>query len=490
MRLDLPIVCMLVISCGNSQATAKAGDSQRDDQQTEALTAVPAFPGAEGHGAYSRGGRGGRVIEVTNLLDRGPGSLRAALESPGPRIVVFRINGIIELKDAIRIKHPFLTVAGQTAPGSGITITGVDNPLIRIRKGAHDIVIRHLRLRNGSGVADGDGHDCLVIESGSNILIDHVSFSWSTDENVSIWRKLDDDPVENVTIQRSIIAEGLAGHSTGLIIGGQVTTDERGQLVESWKEIRDITVHHNLFVHNGHRNPRITSIGTQFINNVIYNWKLRIGSTTSGAVVDITNNYAKAGPMSKVNSRFFHQSKGPPGVKAPDYEPSILIEGNIVSPGFPDPAADNWVLFGLDYSDRPVPLRFRRVVELPPARMPVSRETAVDAYESVLLDVGANARLDCDGGWIANQDEVDARYIADVREDRGPRQPIKSAMDAGGHAAVVPGSPCADHDEDGMPDEWEERFGLNPSDPSDGALDADRDGYTNVEEYLNGTSPR
>ena len=258
----------------------------------------PAFPGAQGHGAAALGGRGGRVIAVTHLGDAGPGSLRAALEASGPRIVVFRVGGTIALDSVIRVREPYLTIAGQTAPGGGILIRGAgDDPLIRLERGVHDVVIRYLRLRNGTGVADGGGTDNLTIRSGHDIIIDHVSMSWATDENAGFYRKEDNPPLERVTIQRSIMSEGLAGHSNGLIVSGTDDRSDPENVIEAWRQVRDITIHHNLFAHNTHRNPRVTTAATTAVNNVVYNWRTRIGSTTRGAVFDYVNNFSKVGPM-------------------------------------------------------------------------------------------------------------------------------------------------------------------------------------------------
>ena len=263
---------------------------------------IPAFPGAEGFGAISKGGRGGQVLEVTTLADSGPGSLRAALEADGPRMVVFRVAGIIELEDAIHIQHPYLTVAGQTAPGGGILLKGRDNTLLRLRKGVHDVVIRYLRLRNGSGKADGSGYDNLMITGAHNVVMDHVSMSWSTDENASMHRKATYEPIYNITVQRSIMAEGLAGHSNGMLVAGDADYSNPNQIVEAWRGVSNLSIHHNLFAHNTHRNPRVKSGGAQVINNVIYNWKHRIGMTTRGSVIDMINNFCQGWPHVESNT--------------------------------------------------------------------------------------------------------------------------------------------------------------------------------------------
>ena len=275
------------------------------------LCPIPSFPGAEGYGAISVGGRGGRVIEVTNLNNSGPGSLRAAIEAEGPRIVVFRVAGNIQLDGELRIWNSYLTIAGQTAPGSGITIKGYGDNALRIynkdNNGVHDVVIRYLHLRHGQ--VDGS-NDNLTIHGGHNIIIDHVSMSWSTDENVGVWSEMDRPRIYNTTFQRSIMAEGLAGHSNGMHVSGEKDYSLENP-VEAWRRIYDLTIHDNLFIHNTHRNPRVISAGTQVVNNVVYNWKYRIGETMSGSVIDYINNYYKAGPMSNLDRLLLHEEISP-----------------------------------------------------------------------------------------------------------------------------------------------------------------------------------
>lgn len=458
--------------------------------QTITTPLVPAFPGAEGYGAQAIGGRGGRVIEVTNLNNDGPGSLREAAEAEGPRTVVFRVAGIIELNDAIRIRDPYLTIAGQTAPGGGITIKSSGSHIFNL-KNTHDVVIRYLRLRNGSG-GYGD-YDNLNIDDSHDVIADHLSMSWSSDENVGIWRaSLDQPPIYNVTIQRSMMAEGLADHSNGMHISGYKDYSDPDNPIEAWRGIQDLTIHHNLFIHNTDRNPRVATIGTQVINNVVYNWGSRLGSTLTGSVIDYINNYYKGGPMSNLERILLHEDCNPvqPDWPCPFPDPSIYISGNLVMPTHPDPSADNWVLLKYNWRYTPLPDHFRRLTPLPQAPIPVTLQPASTAYASVLADVGANARLDCSGNWVSNVDPVDVRLLTDLQNNTGPDGPISDPEAVGGYPVIDPGTPCPDSDHDGMPDVWEDRYGFNSNDPGDGPVDADQDMYTNVEEYLNGTDPQ
>jgi pectate lyase len=453
---------------------------------------LPAFPGAEGWGAVSVGGRGGKVIEVTTLADAVPapaGSLRACAEASGPRTCVFRVGGTIELSGVFRIDNPYLTIAGQTAPGGGILIKGFSG--IRIQ--AHDVIIRYLRFRLLGTGSPASGQVNIGISTGAyNVIVDHCSTSWSLDENMQIW-KHESPPlpdITNITVQRCLIAEGLAGHNTGLLIGGT----DRAVLGDHLK-VHEISAHHNLFVHNYDRNPRVSSAGTQVINNVVYNWGSRVGVSARDNTVDVINNYWKPGLMSG-NDIYIHESTNvSTGWVYPD--PSIYIAGNIVEGSFKDPSSDNWVLIPRDVTSRndpggPLPIKFRRYTRLPQAPFPIAIQSATDAYTSVLADAGANARLDCQGNWVPNSDAVDKRLIADVKNGTGPNGTgpgglgVASPQAAGGFPNIASGTACSDTDHDGMPDEWEGIHGFSSTDGSDGSKDADGDGYTNVEEYLNG----
>lgn len=462
----------------------------------QALSATPAFPGAEGHGAVSVGGRGGKVIEVTNLNDSGLGSLRAAIEQKGPRIVVFRVGGTINLQSKLRIRNPYITIAGQTAPGGGILLRskpGYATKMMQIDKEAHDVIIRYLRFRTGSGVPDGNGVDNLTINGGYNIILDRISVSWSTDENISLYRQTSDTPISNVTIQNSIIAEGLAGHSCGLIIGGHEA---------EWKKISEISIHRNLFSSNSHRNPRIAGFKVQVANNVLYNWKARMSEFLRGATYDYVNNYGKVGPMRyetlkgsidylKNNLLLYYHVDSATSQLFPN--PSIYTAGNIVVPGIlTNASADNWQFWKMADSKptyQGLPLNFRRLSPLSPPQVPVKLQSAYDAYNTVIADVGANARLDENGKWIPNLDTVDKRIIADVKNGTGPKQEVANPSQVGGWPLIANGTPYADSDRDGMPDSWERLYNLNPNNLADGNKDNDSDGYTNVEEFLNGTNP-
>ena len=276
------------------------------------------FPGAEGFGAKTVGGRYGKVIEVTNLNDSGPGSLREAIDAPDPRIVVFRVAGTIELKSRLDITNPYITIAGQTAPGGGITLknhpSNVDGTLI---VETHDVIIRYIRSRPGAPSSKSDNGDAIEINGSEayNVIVDHCSFSWAIDEVVSTWYDTHD-----ITIQWSIISEGLycsqhekGCHSMGLLVGSEGA--------------KNISVHHNLLSSNHERNPLVETGGlVDVVNNVIYNaWGTpALVSDAYGKVsANFVANYMKFGPDSDAGKYFLSVEV------INEDEPGIYVEGNI-----------------------------------------------------------------------------------------------------------------------------------------------------------------
>lgn len=448
---------------------------------------IPAFPGAWGGGMFTTGGRGGEVLEVTNLNDSGAGSLRAALEAEGPRIVVFRVAGIIRLESNLNINHPDITVAGQTAPGDGICIA---NASLNIN--TENVILRHLRVRRGDPHG-GQGSDNIGGNPVRNIVIDHCSASWGMDENLSLYRYMKPMgdgteiklPVENLTIQWCISSEALnaKNHAFGGTWGG-----------------RDSSFHHNLFACNTARNPSIGMSGEfDFRNNVIFNWSHRTmdgGDETS--LINVINNYYKPGPatndnMRDVIARIEQRSSYSPGSrwKDGDWFPATpkrpgkwYVAGNYFE-GAPEVTANNWL--GMTNSDRQRgdELEFYARVNTPFEAWPVFLQSASEAYESVLAKSGAT---------LPKRDAVDERVTDSVRTLRFSTKDgiIVDPAQVGGYPeySYDPDSVPTDFDKDGMPDKWEEAHGFDPHDASDGSADADGDRYTNVEEYLNGTNPR
>jgi len=402
---------------------------------------APAFPGAQGFGAQTPGGRGGAVVFVHNLNDAGPGSLRAALETKGPRIVLFRVAGIIDLQSPLTVTEPFLTIAGQSAPGGGICLRGAD-----LRIETHDVIVRHLRVRTGDiGARERDG---LAIGGESrNVIIDHCSVSWAIDENLS-----PSGAIADITVQWSMIAEGLnrSVHHKGAHGYGTLA-----------RAVGGVTFHHNLWAHNQGRNPRLgDNYGKppfpvfDVRNNVIYNGG---GSNVVGdeLTVNYVGNYFKPGPDTRLRNGIFG-----PTDKA---KPRFFVRNNVIE-GMPDLTADARRLFA----------RAIEMLSAPAAAPPIEEQTAQQAYEAVLARAGAT---------LPKRDTVDKRIVEDVRSGGGAV--IDSQWEVGGWPVYEQARPARDTDRDGMPDDWEVAHKLNPRSAADGPKDRDGDGYTNIEEYLN-----
>lgn len=413
-----------------------------------------AFPGAEGYGTETPGGRGGRVCQVTNLNDSGPGSLRACVESSGPRTVIFRTGGTINLQDRLTVTEPFLTIAGQTAPGDGITLrmapgSSTDKGTMQVE--THDVVIRYLRFRPGDNGYGDDSHDALQIYKAGvyNVVVDHSSFSWAIDENVNTY-----DESHDITVSNSIISEALSNsthpqgeHSKGMLAGGV--------------NAHDISIHHNLFASNVDRNPQISGVSVADIrNNVIYNY----GNGSGGGVTLISSskgepdvnwigNYYKPGPDSDPSRAEFATYNGSTGATHEWYG-----EGN-----------RRWTPSGDQDARVASGAVGRRSTPFPaPA---VTTTSAAQAYTDVLAGAGASLV----------RDAVDERIVAEVRNGTGS---IKDTA-AGLYPSLATGTPPADSDGDGMPDAFEAGHGSDPGAP-DANGDADGDGYTNIEDWFNG----
>jgi hypothetical protein len=426
-----------------------------------------AFPGAEGYGRFARGGRGGRVVEVTNLNDSGPGSLREAVEAQGPRTVVFRVGGTIELKSRLTVRNPYLTIAGQTAPGDGICVKNYSFGCL----GAHDVIIRHVRNRVGD--ESGDTLDGMGLASSDHSIIDHCSISWTIDEGFS------SRGAKNITFQRNIIAEALNHANHKKYIG---TGKGHGFAASISGGIGSF--HHNLLAHNAGRNWSLAGGLNQsgelagrldIRNNVVFNWNHR---TTDGGCreLNFVNNFYIPGPATRV----FTLQKPDNGDAARGMR--LHMTGNQIE-GKPDVAADNWSAAVIENgwvekvkSDAPLFEPF------------VTTHSVPEAYASVVADVGVN---------IPRSDSVDARVIADVKARRAQFAGSKTGLpgiidgqrDAGGFPTYGTGAAPADGDHDGMPDAWERANGLDPADPADGNKHRGDGGYTHLEHYLNGIRP-
>ncbi len=334
---------------------------------------------------------------------------------------------------------------------------------------------------------------CLVggaPQTAHDIIIDHISASGGTDDIIDVWwndasaKFPGPDPdLRRITFQNSLIAEAIAGHPTGMLIGGHSDLSANPPIIGS-ELIHHVSVHNNYFVHNGHRNPLMKSRNSEVINNVVYNWGGRIGGTGYSAEVDWINNYWKQGPMSGTRALVFQWMKN--CISFP--LSSNYIAGNIMpSKGVTSASQDNWFLFETNHSScgdkgNPVPETNRRFTPLSPAPIPVTIQAmSLSMVDSVLADVGANKRLNSDGSFTNIRDSADQKFIDDFYAGTGPSAPPEAPT----MPSIKSGIPYADSDHDGMADNWETIHGFNPN-IKDGSGDADGDGYTNLEEYLNG----
>lgn len=464
---------------------------------------IPAFPGAWGGGMYSFGGRGGKVIVVTNLNDSGPGSFREACEQGGPRIVVFNVAGLIRIQAPLSIRAPYITIAGNTAPGDGVCIAGNT-----VQLDTHDVVVRHMRFRRGKTEA-ADRDDSFGGNPVGNIMIDHVSASWSLDENISMYRHMyrppgsDKDlklPTVNVTIQNSISSESLNiyHHAFGSTIGGL-----------------NSTFHHNLWACNTGRNPSVGMYGDfTFVNNVLFNYRHRtVDGGDHMSLYNIINNYLKPGPGTPDTAIAYRllKTESERSRTVVDNFGKAYVAGNVVA-GHERITKDNWD-GGVQPDVRSNSLKtvLARVrVNEPFKHAPLKIQSATEAYHYVLANAGAT---------LPRRDAVDERIIAEVRTGvipsiqiaRGSQEKAKfygyaqrftdelaeqvkqgfitDPSEVGGWPDYA-GTPYKDSDADGLPDDWESTHGLNPKDASDATHDLNGDGYTNIEDFINGMDPR
>lgn len=465
------------------------------------MAQTPAFPGAEGFGRYTTGGRGGAVYHVTSLADDGSeGTFRWACQKSGARTIVFDVSGTIYLTSQLKLNKGDVTIAGQTAPGDGVCIA--DYPFVI---SANNVIIRYVRFRLGNrNVAEHEG-DGLGGMDKKNIIIDHCSVSWSIDECLSVYG------CHDFTVQWCIAAQSLvnSGHSKGDHgYGG------------NWGG-SGASYHHNLIAHNTSRTPRLgPRPGTQtdermdMRNNVIYNWAGEGCYGGEGMNVNIVNNYYKPGPATLTVNSTKQKRIASIGIRTSEYTEhdtsspnswdkmwhvwgKFYVDGN-VNTKYEDVTNDNWT-YGIynqvtnSKVDNTFTQETKDTMKLtePIAFGEVTTHSAADAYNNVLDYVGCSLK----------RDALDATICSDVRDGvatytgdktaKGAKLAsgfINSQDDCGGWPTLNSTDAPLDTDGDGMPDAWETANGLNPNDASDAALytiDSEKQYYTNLEVYIN-----
>lgn len=441
--------------------------------------ALPVFPGAEGFGSLTSGGRGGIVCKVTSLEDAGEGSLRSCVEKTGPRIIVFATGGVIRLESNLTINHPYVSIFGQTAPGDGVMITGVpDIKREPFTVASHDVLIQHVRFRAGAADKPNCCRDALTIAGAEgktdgtqtyNVVLDHCSFSWGTDEIVSSWYDAHD-----ITISNSIIGPSLYNGSNDEGPGS------RGILLGS-EGSHSISLHHNLLVHSEERNPGIkTDTGVvDVVNNLVYDWGYN-GAEIMGDIgnpqVNLVHNLYIMGSSSNRKISEIVARNSSKGYK-------LFLEENlsIRDPEQPEPLPIDASLSGWSTDAWESDLRF-------PA-------PAITTYKAQTLPAKL---LPTVGATLPKRDSVDVKAIQDTRQYSGDIPQCVTATDkgwghgckrnAGGWPHYAKGVPYADEDNDGIPDAWERENGLNPAKP-DATEDKNANGYSNIEEWVFSLTP-
>jgi pectate lyase len=455
---------------------------------------LAAFPGAQGSGATGTGGRGGRIIPVTNLSDDpAPGSLRACMLASGPRTCVFQVSGTINLTSQIRVSNSGLTVAGQTAPGGGILLKGKANTENQVSINASDVVLQYLRIRSGYNPQRGTGGAPLDISDGAvRLTADHLSLSWNSDDNSQAWDHTNAGEPRDLSLSYLLIAEGLDIQSTGFVTGS--SNNDAGA-----KLMTNIDLHHSMFSNHNHRTPMLKNRSSRVVNNILYNNNWASTQLKGGIEVDLVGNLYKKGTYQQDNPHEIIALTSGASGSAVNGSPSIYLQGN---KGWsqPSPGGNQWLLAAKASGDNgpevdTIPSAWRRGSPLSVAGVPIVADPA-DNLESILTGskgVGASARLDCNGNWLANRDAVDTRLMNQYAAGTGtyPGGPSYEEGSAFGWPTIASGTACPDADSDGMPDAWETANGLDPNNAADrNTAAANGSGYTNLDMYLAGMRAR
>lgn len=424
----------------------------RADDAAPPGAGLPAFPGAEGFGAYATGGRAGTVYHVTNLNDDGPGSFRDAVSQPN-RIVVFDVGGLIRLKKNVSLSSN-LTLAGQTAPGEGVGLYGASLSA----EGEHNLIVRYLRFRQG---ISGDARKkAFSMGKSSDIILDHCTIQWGRWDNLGITEACD-----RITVQNCIVAEGIDPQSFGSL------TDE----------VTNVTFSHNLWINNDSRNPKVKGTA-QYINNVVYDWGITGlcgGHSAADHSLDVINNYFIKGPSSQ-NSQFAGQCWPSDHVFQEGNKADLDLDGQL----------NGRAVVEKDFSESKT---YPGPTFVPQAAMhpgiPVTVDSADVAYAKAVAGAGCSL----------HRDAVDLRLISELTSlgrkgkvlhtqkggsDGKTVIHMATEADVGGQGPIQGGTAPADADKSGISDDWKKAHGLSLTDPSV-AMKVTPSGYTNLELYIN-----
>jgi len=417
------------------------------NQRDYDLGELKAFPGAEGFGRHTTGGRGGAIVEVTNLNDSGTGSLRKALSMTFPRTIVFRVGGTIECQSYLEIPSNAgnVTIAGQTAPGDGIQIK---NGELRIQ--ASNVIVRYLKIRLGHDVTDTNEDAVRIIAYNgnhtSNVIIDHCSVYWGKDENFEIGGIGTGSRVSNVTVQNTIVAENIASYYGVLL----------------WNRATEISFYQNILAHNKDRNISSTTCDNSFemVNNILYGFKRGIQPTYENQF-DVVGNVLLTNPDTNIINEALRLQVNENNCPDGNIELTrAYVNDNILDGG-------QMTISSLDINNLLPYIEQSSVMN-----SGINASPANSIVNQVLGTVGASLK----------RDQVDARLINEVNTLSGSYN--NNADNARNFPQLANGTPYLDSDKDGMSNQWELANGLNPDDPNDAKEDANDDGYTNLEAFL------
>jgi pectate lyase len=470
----------------------------------------PAFPGAQGGGAASVGGRGGVIFEVTTLDDRGPGTLRACIEAKEPRTCIFRVAGLITQRSDMTVNNPFLTIAGQTAPGE-VIIGGPGNKGYALRVSTHDVIVRYVTFspddaNTPSGPSTGTVGFGIVNGDNYNIILDHVTTRWAGNK---MWITTSNyvGPNRSITTSWSLFYEPHAGHPVGPGTAGNPNGCPNAPPDKSLENPcfssleTDVDFHHNMFVNISHRIPEVDNRSVRWVNNLTYNWAFYAFAGLGGQALDIIGNkWVRGNLNSSAQAHEIHSTDKSAEVAG---TPSIFISGNI-GPNQSNPNGDQYAMASRitgenGREDGPIPQQWKRYGPLPPTQFPIAVDPATNLDDILLPTVGNSQHLTCTGAWVSHRDDSDNRIINQYKSHASggywpngitvngkAALPIPAPEGQWKDKPVTSGTACVESQHDGIPDEWKKQQRLSTT-KRDLHKSLAPDGYTILEHYLGGT---